>query len=765
MKSESQNVARRFAKAGCAPLLALPAALSLGAPAPAQSVIGTSQAAGVNLDHLAGPVEIAAGVSINASGVAAISASLPAQLSNDGQVLDSTGVGISLGAGGVVANGGLIHAGSYGVRVNGGAGVVTNSGQIGAGYDGISLNNGGSVGNSGSIFGGHIGVYTGNGLGIVQNSGTISARSGDAVSLYSGGTLSNAASGVLLGGYSGVYAGGNGSSITNAGLITGPLFGAYLMGDSSLTNSGTIAGGTDGVIDIGRGGTVVNSGLIHGGQMGVQFAKDGRLDNAGTISGGVDGVKLGKNGTLTNEVGAAIAGGSAGVAAGAGDVIVNDGKITGLTGIQVSGAASIVNAGIIAAAGEGNAISLGGGGSSVTLETGAQIEGAIAGNGTASDIALAGHGSLSGNITGLQAGQLSVQPDAVWTVSGNWAVGQVVNAGLLTAGLVGTPLTIGGDFTQTGTGTLRVVVTPQGMNHLIVSGTAHLAGTLAYELSPGTYAPASYEFLTAAGGISGDFSVVETSEASQHSRLPEDGPGHSSQAGDPVTVSTGGGDSPESLPQTAILSVTSTLVVAPPDAALFANAGQAAALAGMAAGQDLLARAGHDDQTACASPPPQGNGLAGNVAAALASGLCRMGGWLQAEGSDFSTDGTVYSRGGGFLAGLDHEAGSGRVGLAVGYEFLQPEGRGGRQGRAGSRAAGTLWRADRRTRCAECGDYRRAGEYQYHPPHRGGQRRGERQWEPAFSRPAGGSALFRLGCGSAPGGGAGHHPPLSGGVI
>lgn len=178
----------------------MPAALSLGTPVLAQSAIDTSSMSSVSLDGLAGPVEITPGVSINASGSAAVSASLPAQLVNNGQVLDSAGIGISLGQGGAVTNNGLVHAGSYGVLVNGAAGSVTNTGEIGAGYDGVSLNRGGSVSNSGSIFGGHIRVYTGNGLGVVQNSGTISARSGDAVSLYSGGTLTNTATGELLGG-------------------------------------------------------------------------------------------------------------------------------------------------------------------------------------------------------------------------------------------------------------------------------------------------------------------------------------------------------------------------------------------------------------------------------------------------------------------------------------------------------------------------------------------------------------------------------------
>jgi hypothetical protein len=212
----------------------------------------------------------------------------------------------------------------------------------------------------------------------------------------------------------------------------------------------------------------------------VQFAKSGSLDNVGTITGGVAGVKLGKGGVLTNEAGGFISGGSAGVVAGAGDVIVNDGSIAASAG--------------------GNAISLTGGASSVTLDTGSQIIGTIAGNSTASTINMAGHGSLSGDITGLQTGQVNIQQNAVWTVSGNWVVGQVVNAGTLTAGLVGTPLTIEGNYTQTSSGTLRVVVTPQGMNHLNVSGSAHLAGTLAYVLSPGTYQPGSYSFLTAAGG-------------------------------------------------------------------------------------------------------------------------------------------------------------------------------------------------------------------------------------------------------------------------
>ncbi|MBU6449893.1 MAG: autotransporter outer membrane beta-barrel domain-containing protein, partial [Rhodospirillales bacterium] len=318
--------------------------------------------------------------------------------------------------------------------------------------------------------------------------------------------------------------------------------------------------------------------------------------------------------------------------------------------------------GTIAASAGGNAISLKGGASSVTLETGSVIGGAIAGNGTASTITLAGHGSLSGSITGLQAGQVNIQQNAVWTVSGNWAAGQVVNAGVLTAGLVGTPLTIEGNYTQTSTGTLRVVITPQGMSRLNVTGTAHLAGTLAYVLSPGTYQPGNYSFLTAAGGVSGDFSAVQVSDTTQYNRSPSGA----------VTITTAQTSASSAVPPVVMLAVKQAVVVAPADDVLFADAGQALALSGAASGQALLARAGGQAPPPCAAPATlaRQNTNTASVAAALASGLCGMGGWLQAAGSDVSADGAYDARGGGFLAGLDRAVGLGRVGFAVGYDAL-----------------------------------------------------------------------------------------------
>jgi hypothetical protein len=68
----------------------------------AQTIIDATQANGLVLDGLAGPVEIQSGVRVSSSGSAAVGASLQAQLSNAGQVDDVTGIGVTLGHGGAL---------------------------------------------------------------------------------------------------------------------------------------------------------------------------------------------------------------------------------------------------------------------------------------------------------------------------------------------------------------------------------------------------------------------------------------------------------------------------------------------------------------------------------------------------------------------------------------------------------------------------------------------------------------------------------------
>lgn len=593
-------------------LLALPAALALTTPAAAQSVISSNLSSSVNLSSYGpGGVSISNGVSITATGQAAVFAATAAQLGNAGHVADMSGTGIDLGAGGSVSNSGSVNAADYGVRVNGAAGQVSNTGAIAAGYDGVSLNKGGSVANAGSIFGAHIGVYTGNAPGDVTNSGTISARSGDAVSLYSGGSLTNTGTGVLTGGYSGVYAGGD-AQITNAGLITGPHFAVYLMGASTVTNAGTMAGAIDGVMDLGAGGVVDNTGLIHGGQAGV---------------------KLGANGTLANEASGRITGGTVAVAAAAGDVLQNAGSISGQSGIIATGAVSIVNTGAITAtAPGGDAISVSGGASSITLGTGSQIDGNIAANNTASQISLTGSGILDSNITGFASGSvLAVQQDAVWTGEGHWQVARLVNNGVFTPGMMGAPLSLTGDFTQSASGTLRVLVTPSGISSFAITGTATLGGTLRYVLAPGTYAPGSDTFLTASGGIQGNFAEVTSTQTGLQATPLE----HT--VGGVVVVNNVTGQASSSA-----LTITAPLTVTPGGAPLFADTTQAMVLGAFATGATVLDRAG---------------------------GSTPAGGWAQATASDVSAAGAYAVQGGGFLAGIDHADGlGGRIGFAVGAD-------------------------------------------------------------------------------------------------
>lgn len=124
---------------------------------------------------------------------------------------------------------------------------------------------------------------------------------------------------------------------------------------------------------------------------------------------------------------------------------------------------------------------------------------------------------------------------------------------------MGTPPTITGDYTQTSTGMLRVLVTPAGMKHLIVFRHRASGGDALLCIAARYIRPGSYQFLTAAGGGSRDFATVETSKASQHS-----------QNVSAATVSAAQSVAAEG--PVAALTMSKQLIVAPADETLFANA-------------------------------------------------------------------------------------------------------------------------------------------------------------------------------------------------
>jgi uncharacterized protein with beta-barrel porin domain len=598
-------------------LLALPAALSLASPVAAQSLISGDHSGVLSLAAYGpGAVNIAAGASLTSTGWVGVWDSAPALLTNAGNINAAAGDGVYLAAGGSLSNSGIVGGARYGVLATAPASVA-NSGKITAGWDGVSLNDGGTVSNTGSLFGGHMGVYTGGaaGGGVVLNAGTITSRTGTAVSLYTGGTLTNMAAGVIAGGYNGAYAGGSGSRIANAGVISGAHAGVYLTGASVLENTGSIVGGTVGVVDMGYDGEVVNDGVITGQQIGVRMLPGGTVDNTGTITGGTLGVELARGGTLTDT-----------------------GTIIAPTAIDLVGKAS-----------------------TVVLGTGAQINGTIAGNGTASQISLTGTGTLTSDITGLESGgALTIAPAAAWTGGSTWDVAHVVNGGIFTPQ---SDLVINGDFTQLATGTLRIAVTPTAVTPLTVNGTVTLAGTLVYVLAPGSYKPGTQSFLTATGGVSGAFTLVMTDMGAPMvptvgvTKAPSTPVVAQTLAVQTIAVQT------VAAPVVSVQTViTQSFTVAPQDGTLFPALGQALGAAGLSGAQALL-----DHDSTCTLPVP-GTGEAAHVASALASGFCAAGGWVQGGGESFTADGAYQATGGGVLAGLDRPvATGGRLGVAVGY--------------------------------------------------------------------------------------------------
>jgi hypothetical protein len=675
-------------------LCSVPAALSLGValsnPAAAQTVISTSQSSTVNLGSYSGVknFSITSGTSLTASSGNGVygDVSGPWSLSNAGDVTAASGIGVllngagdigntgsisgnqagvALNAGGTIMNEGGISGTRYGVVANHQAASVSNDGVITAHYDGVSLNHGGSVVNNagGTIFGSHIGIYTGNSLGFVENSGHVSSTTGDAVSLYNGGTFSNTATGVLHGGYSGVYAGGSHAVVQNAGVIQGNSFGVYLDGASSLNNSGTITGGQIGVLEVAAGGSVTNTGLISAAETGVELYRASELDNAGSISGGVTGVLLPHGGLVTNEAGAEISGGSVGIA-GSAITLISAGTIAAPTAIALSGT----------------------GPSYLTFTTGSSVQGSVDGGGTDSVVALTGSGTMTANFQNFGAGgTLTIADGANWSASGSWGIGNVTNNGTLEPGIPGTPLTITGNFTQSATGTLLVLVTPTQSTQFNVLGNVNLAGQVNYDFAPGTYTPHAVNFLTASGTTTGAFTaVVYTGVLTAPVVTQTAQPTITAQATQPTTTAT----TQQTAPQTSQPATpTPTPQVAAPTTPQISQP-VAVRIVSQQAAQLVVAQS--------FTVTPTDDTVFGSTAQALAASAVTQddtlmqhadstGGWAEALNTRLNAGDMASTT--GMLTGIGGRVGSLHLGVAVGYDQTGlSDGQGGKTATSTTRA-------------------------------------------------------------------------------
>lgn len=421
-----------------------------------------------------------------------------------------------------------IHGGSSGTKITGGTILIDNSGTIEAlgttsstNGQGIDLDN-----TSGTVSiiidnraGAVISAADSDGIrpgenAIVNNWGTIvgSSVNGDTgndgidfqshatgtVNNYAGATISGARHGITGSGNLTVYNAGSiignqGSginldttsgttTIVNAagGLITGNASGTsdgdgidvdYLV---NITNYGTIratgtwTGGLSEAITVG-GGVITNSGLITSVQRAI------------TVDNSNDGNAYAPT-TIINQA--------------TGTIIGNNGQAIAITDTFSD---TIINAGLIV-----GSVATGGGGDILTNS------GVIKGDISAVDgLSIAGgaNGAI-GTLTGLSGGVGTISAAGVTFTSGslllddnvvaNGGAGTVTNAASLQ---LGSAVTISGNYVQTSSGTLVVVLSSTGSGELVISGTASLSGVLKVTAGSGGLTAGQTVTIVSAGSL------------------------------------------------------------------------------------------------------------------------------------------------------------------------------------------------------------------------------------------------------------------------
>jgi len=415
------------------------------------------------------------------------------------------------------------------------------------------------------------------------------------------------------------------STAGNATILVNGGFAVSFM-DSSTAGNATVTisnGASVALEDLSTGGQatfIVNAGgdLNFGNSNGTD--DDGKI-TAGSIAGageielGTDQLTVGGN-NLSTTVSGAISGGEGG---GGSLVKVGTGTLT-LDGVNIYTGLTDVQAGGLVVGDQGNpGASLGG---AAMVETGAM---------------LGGYGTINGNLANLG----TVQP----------------------GGATPGTLTVTGTFTQSGTGNLLIGVTPSSISKLAVTGGATIGGTITIAFAPGTYAPGTSTFLTAA-------SITDTS-SHVFQNAPSGITASIVQEADPALALVLGGAGP------------APMVVLPRDVSLFSAQDSALEKLALKTSETLLSEAalsGNRPNTCAQGIMPSLPGQAGSEANAstaatgLGNAFCGAGGWIHGDGSFLSEDGiggnpSLEADTGGFLAGIDRPFGESglRLGIAAGY--------------------------------------------------------------------------------------------------
>jgi hypothetical protein len=275
---------------------------------------------------------------------------------------------------------GSISSPSDGVFGNSGRNwTVVNSGTLDGNFYGAFINNAALTNTARGLIEGRTGVF-GDVLNI-DNSGTIL---GLATTNYGGYGISQIGSAVSVNRASGTIAGAKhganlfGGSLTNAGSIIGQI-GAYIVG-GTLTNTGTILGAGGSSYSTYRdAGLQIRSGFASNAATGIIAGPNGVILLGGSVTnaGHIEGLPGGYDRNIYGEV---VSVASTGVTLNAG-LLTNlaTGTISGATGIAFTGG-TLIDAGTIATTlAHGNAISFGQGYSTLILDAGNVVIGAIAG--------------------------------------------------------------------------------------------------------------------------------------------------------------------------------------------------------------------------------------------------------------------------------------------------------------------------------------------------------------------------------------------------
>jgi uncharacterized protein with beta-barrel porin domain len=409
-------------------------------------------------------------------------------------IIGRNGSGFGSDGNGTVVNYGLIS----GDNTNGGTTMNVDG-------DGVDIDGIGSVTNYGTI--------RGTGASGVDSGGRTNGSEGVALG---GGTIINAAGALISGANAGILVddGANGSAfgattITNAGTIQGLNgFGIRFVGNfnDTITNTGTISGTNGLAIDMGAGNDTLN--------LGTGSNIIGQIDGGA----GSDTINLSGTGLLTNTVnfetlnmqsgswtlsgantfssGLNVLGGSLTIASGA--------SITS----SVVNSASLTNNGTVTGTATNN--------SGATLTNASTWNGNVTNNGGA---ILSNAGTWNGNVTSAGAFVNNGTVNGAFasnggTLSGNGRLnGNVtLNGGTLSPGnSVGT-LTINGSLVLTSATTYLVEVSSAGADRVNVTGSATLGGAgVTLNAASGSLF-GRYTILNAAGGVSGTFGPVASSQ-------------------------------------------------------------------------------------------------------------------------------------------------------------------------------------------------------------------------------------------------------------